>query len=386
MIIADDNKLMEKVYQILDQEVMEFLDEISNSCADRDKKCEPISRELLSTSAAKRIISASIPKAYGGAGLNYMEWGRVLEEIGRICEDASFGLIISMFPAVACSIFETGSPYLIERYGKNIVDATSFTAFAYTERNDAFNFQTQLIEDGDSVVINGEKAMLTGGAIADAFMTYVVKEGEPGHYVVMIDASDVGVSVEPLWTMGLRSSGLAKLVLQNVKIPRNRLLVSDGGGLSHAQNFLNPRRVVLSSWSVGRIARTINLCAEYTNQTIRYSNPLSSYGSVQASLGEMRFAYESAKTMVRNSLRILTENQTGESSLDDDHTSATKYRSVEAGLLVTQKAFELMGGSAYCHPNPIERYVRDGLGSISGAGAQDIVKINSGMKTIYECL
>jgi len=386
LIIADEIKLKEKVSQILDQEVLDFLDEISNSCAERDKKCEPIPRGLLSYPAARKIFSASIPKAHGGSGLNYMEWGRVLEEIGRICEDGSFGLIVSMFPAVANTILESGNSYLIERYGKNIVDASSFTAFAYTERNDAFNFQTKLREDGDSIVINGEKAMLTGGAIADAFMTYVVKEGEPGHCVVIIEANDEGVSIEPLWTMGLRSSGLAKLVLQNVKIPRNRLLVSGGDGLSHAQNFLNPRRVVLSSWSVGRIARTINLCTEYVNQTVRYSNPLSGYGSVQASLGEMRIAYESAKTMVRNSLQILTANQLGLTNADDDHTSATKFRSVEAGLLVTQKAFELMGGSAYCHPNPIERYVRDGLGSISGAGAQDIVKINSGMKTLYDCL
>jgi alkylation response protein AidB-like acyl-CoA dehydrogenase len=382
----EENKLMSTVEQILDQEVLSFLDGITKTCAERDKKCEPISREDLATPAAKKILSASIPKEFGGAGLNFMEWGRVLEEIGRVCEDGSFGLLISMFPAVANTIIESKNEYLIDRYAKGILDGSTFVSFAYTEKTDAFNFQTRLMEDGDDVIISGEKVMLTGGSLANAFMTYVARDGSNELDVVMIDARDEGVELEPLWTMGLRSSGFAKITLNNVRIPANRLLVKNGGGLSHAQNFLNPRRSVLSSWSVGRIARTINLCSDYVNRTIRYNNPLSSYGPIQVAFGDMRIAYESAKIMVRSSLNLLTANQLGLSQLEDDHTSAAKYRCVEAGLLITQKCFELMGGAAYCHPNPIERYVRDGLGSVSGAGAQDIVKFNTGVKTLFDSL
>ena len=386
MPVVEENNVMSKVAQILDQEVLDFLDQISKTCAERDKKCESISREDLASRAARKILSASIPEEFGGAGLNYMEWGRVLEEIGRVCEDGSFGLLISMFPAVASTIFESKNDYLIDRYAKGILDGSTFVSFAYTESTDAFNFQTLLRENGDDLEISGEKVMLTGGSIADAFMTYVAKEGSNDLYVVMIDAQDDGVEIEPIWTMGLRSSGFAKIRMKNVRIPADRLLVNNGGGLSHAQNFLNPRRVVLSSWSVGRIARTINMCSEYVNRTIRYTNPLSSYGSVQSTFGEMRIAYESAKTMVHTSLRLLTANQLGLAQEEDDHTSATKFRCVEAGMLITQKTFELMGGAAYCHPNPIERYVRDGLGSVSGAGAQDIVKINTGVKTLFASL
>lgn len=386
MLEIEEKNLMSKVEQVLDQEVLTFLDRITKTCAERDKKCEPISREDLATSAASKILSASIPQEFGGAGLNFMEWGRVLEEIGRICDDGSFGLLVSMFPAVANTLFESKNDYLLNRYAKGILDGSTFVSFAYTESTDAFNFQSHLREDGDYVVINGEKVMLTGGSIADAFMTYVTNEGSNDLNVVMIDARDEGVEIEPIWTMGLRSSGFAKIRMKNVRIPANRLLVNNGGGLSHAQNFLNPRRVVLSSWSVGRIARTINMCADYVNRTIRYTNPLATYGSVQSALGEMRIAYESAKVMVHTSLRLLTANQLGLAQEEDDHTSATKFRCVEAGMLVTQRTFELMGGAAYCHPNPIERYVRDGLGSVSGAGAQDIVKINTGVKTLFASL
>lgn len=381
-----EKNLKATVEQVLDQEVLTFLDQMTQTCADRDKRGEAISRADLATPAAKKILSASIPKEFGGAGLNFMEWGRVLEEIGRVCEDGSLGLILSMFPAVANAIFESKNVYLIDRYAKGILDGSTFVAFAYTERTDAFNFQSRLKQDGDHLVISGEKVMLTGGTIADAFMTYVAKEGSNDLHVVMIDARDEGVEIEPLWTMGLRSSGFAKMKMHNVRIPADRLLVKNGGGLSHAQNFLNPRRVVLSSWSVGRIARTINHCIEYANQTIRYANPLASYGSVQSTFGAMRIAYESAKIMVRTSLRMLTANQLGLAQEEDDHTSATKYGCVEAGMMVTQKAFELMGGAAYCHPNPIERYVRDGLGSVSGAGAQEIVRINTGVKTLFDSL
>ena len=384
MIIVEENELMAKVEQILDQDVLAFLEQMTATCAERDKKCEPISRGDLATPAASKILSASIPKEFGGAGLNFMEWGRVLEEIGRVCDDGSLGLIISMFPAVASTILESKNDYLISRYAKGIIDGSTFVSFAYTEATDAFNFQSRLREDGDYLVISGEKVMLTGGAIADAYMTYVPKDGSNELYVVMIDAQDEGVEIEPLWTMGLRSSGFAKIRLNNVRVPLDRLLVKNGGGLSHAQNFLNPRRVVLSSWSVGRIARTLNVCAEYVNRTIRYSRPLGSYGAVQSTFGQMRIAYESAKVMVRESLKLLTANQLGLVQDEGDHTSATKFGCVEAGLFITQKTFELMGGAAYCHPNPIERYVRDGLGSISGAGAQDIVKINTGAKALFD--
>lgn len=381
-----ENKLGELINEFFDDEILNFLDKLSETCADRDRTGESISRQDLACPAARKILSASIPQKFGGAGLNYMEWGRLLEEVGRICDDGSFGLVASMFPAVASSILESGNDYLIKKYAKGIVDGTRFVSFAYTEKTDAFNFQTRIRYEGDFVEISGEKVMLTGGTIADAYMTYVAKEDGNDIDVVLIDANDEGVELEPIWTMGLRSSGFARIRFNKVKIPINRVLLNNGGGLSHAQAFLSPRRVVLSSWSVGRLARTINLGSDYVNKTIRYNNPLSSYGAIQSAFGEMRIAYESAKSMVRTSLKVLTENQLGLSSQDDDHTSATKFRCVEAGLMVTQKTFELMGGSAYCHPNPIERYVRDGLGSVSGAGAQDIVKFNTGIKTLYDSL
>ncbi len=359
----------------------DFLKEVSRSARERDRKCEPFDRALLAAPAARELLRASLPAEIGGGGLNAAQWGRVLEHVGRICDDGSFGLCLSLFPAVANMIHASGNEYLIDSYARGLVSGKTVASFAYTENADGLDLKSTLNKEDDQLIVNGEKVMVTGGLLADAFMTYVVDQATDELCVVIIEAGDPGVHLEPLETMGFRSAGLARISMQNVRIPANRVLSPDDG-LAHVQKFLNPRRTLLASASLGRMARTISLCVDHLNRTIRHGQPLSALGSVQAKLGRMRVEYEAAKAIIYASLDAISEAE--RNGRFDDTPSIAKYKCTESIVNVTRWAFELMGGNAYLCSNPIERYVRDCFGMIPGAGAQDVLEVNTGVQTLFD--
>ena len=375
------NLQLDNIPAWVDSVAGQFLADVSSTCAERDRKSEAFDRSLLKSPEACELLRASLPREVGGGGLNAAEWGRVVEHIGRICDDGSFGLALSLFPAVANTIHATGNEYLTDRYVCGLADGSTVASFAYTENADGLSMKSVLKHDGEELIVQGEKIMVGGGMLADAFMTYVVDEAADELCVVMLEPGDPGVRLEPLETMGLRSAGMAKIVMNDVRIPKNRLLAPEGG-LAHAQNFLNPRRTLLSCISLGRMARTINVCVDHLNRTIRHDQPLSALGSVQAKLGRMRVEYEAAKSLIHGSLDAIAAAELNGGV--DDTPSVAKYKCTQSVLNVTRWAFELMGGSAYLTSNPIERYVRDCYGMIPGAGAQDILEVNVGVQTLFD--
>lgn len=357
-----------------------LVDEVNPGAEERDLHEQPIPRALMQRAVEVGLFQLPLPKALGGGGLDVHRWGLVLEQVGYLCEDASFPTLVSLRSAVAAAIFETGRADLIERYALPMARGTLNGALAYSDAADPFAFQSNVKREGDTCVLNGEKFLVTGGVDADVFMTYLrVESGDM--VAVLIERGDEGVSTAAVPVIGLRSMGLSNFKFKDTRVPASRLIV-ERDGLSHAQRMLNARRVLLPCAPLGCMTATFELCVEALRGTRRYQQSVLELPNVQSTLGRMWVDIESSRALLYAALRRAATGSGGYDPLFDPLVSAAKYHVAERSIEVLHHAFRLLGGKGYTRALRVERFLRDAYGLMAGGGAQDILEIQLGVAAV----
>ncbi|KVE41001.1 acyl-CoA dehydrogenase family protein [Burkholderia sp. BDU5] len=357
----------------------DLLDKVSNEAGQLDRDGATLRREVMTEAARRGLLGASLPRHVGGLGMSLLGWGHALERVGYLCDDASFALNISLFQSVANMLVTSGNAGLIERYVAPVCTGERLAAFAYTEEADAFSMKSTLRAHHGDYLVNGAKVMVTAGAMADSYMTYVMNEATDDMAVVMIDRDAPGVHVQPIETMGLRASGLAAVRFDSVRVPKEQLLLAENG-LDHVQNFLNPRRGILCCAPIGRMQRIVDECVKMLSETVRHGAPLTSMQLIQARLGRMQMKVHISKALVDPALDWLDQNAANNHL--EEIVSAAKHEITEHAIAVALDSIRLTGARGYAHANQFERYLRDFCGLISGAGSQDVLEVNMGLLAV----
>jgi len=373
--VRDDVEQSELAHRVRQRFGDLISEQINPGAAARDAANTPLPRAVLRDAARLGLVGMPLPRDAGGEGCDCYTWGMVLEEVAYLCDDLSFPLVISLFAAVGATIYDSGRPDLIERYVRPLARGERFTSFAFSEERDAFSFQSTAQKDGDGYVLNGHKVIVTGGLLADAFMTYVRAEGGD-LAVILVERDDPGVEVTPVHTMGVRAAGLARVRLDHVRVPADRALLAFDG-LGHVQRFLNQRRLFLSCGAVGRMRWALDACVRLLSETERYRMPLTDMQAVQATLGKLFVSVETSRVVAHHGLRRLASE--AYDPVWDPHLSAAKYYLTEQALDVGQAVLRLTGGRGYDSRYGFERYLRDVAGLISGSGAQNILEVDLGI-------
>ena len=346
---------------------------VNPGAADRDSSDRPIDRSLLEEAARIGLYGMLLPTELGGKGGDTLVHGATLEQVGYLCEDLSFPLLLGVFERIAEEAWLSGRPEIIERYAGPMARGEMFGSFAYTDGTDPFSFRSTATRSGSGYVLNADKPLVTGAELADVFMTYL-REESGDLMVCFVERSDPGVTVLPVPVTGNRAAGIGRLVLDDVHVGAERVLVSSDG-LSHAQRFLNSRRVLHACAPLGRMQAILERCVDHLAGTVRYEQPLTEFANVQAALGRMLVLVETARAVTH---RALERASHADAHFDPIH-SVAKYTVVEASIELSTIAMRLLGGAGYVRANGYERHFRDFLGLISGAGTQDILEIDLGV-------
>jgi alkylation response protein AidB-like acyl-CoA dehydrogenase len=316
----------------------------------------------------------TLPTEVGGAGLDAVTWTLVMERVGYLCRDSGFPLIVGIRNVIAETLLESGRADLTERYVVPIVAGTLSAALAYSEDSDAFTQRTVLREHGDGYLLSGHKDFMTGGDHAEVFLVYAGNEA--GDMVsCLVHREDPGVTVTRLEPVGMRTSGPAALDLRDVPVPADRL-VAAVDGLSHAQRLLNSRRLIVSCAPIGRARTVVELCVARLTSTIRHGLPLIEQPNVQASLGRMYLAVETARAMLYRAARRVADGEAD--PLFDPVVSAAKHVVANQVSLVLDEAMRILGGYFYYGDPYFGTCLRDFAGLIAVAGTQELLEINLG--------
>lgn len=351
---------------------------VNPGAAERDATGTPLPADAFGPAAGLGLLGALVPVEHGGTGGDRRTFGMLLEQVGYFCEELEYASLLSMYADIPAVISATGRADLVERYVEPMVRGRCFGTFAYTERTDAFDFQCRTRHDGDGYVIDGEKCLQTGGHLADVFLTYTRSEHDDLQ-LFLIERDDPGVRVEPVATSGFRAAGLTRLTLDGVRLPESRMLVRVDG-LSHAQLFLNQRRLFVACPMVGRMRAIVESCADHLGGVVRHGQQLPQYQAVQAKLGRMLIRYETARAVLHDALSRCAAG--AHNPLFDPVISAAKYTIVENAIAVGMDAVHLTGWLGYSRELPYERHLRGFMAGIAGQTSQDVLEILLGNEVV----
>jgi len=309
------------------------------------------------------LFKMVLPEKHGGIDANTTTLCLIVEELAKAYASAPQMLITT--GAALHILLKAATEAQQERFFKRLEQGTQACSFALTEPNhgsDAGSLQTKAVLDGDYYIINGSKAFITTGEIAEMHLVFVRTGGEKteGISVIMVDKNTPGFRVgKKEHKMGFAGTGTVELIFEDAKVPKDNIVGKVNEGWSLLLNIANMMR----AWGAGCTALgnaqgALDYVVEYAKQRFQFGKPIASFQAVQFMLADMAILIESARSLIYRSAYVMDTN--GESFKNiETLVCMSKCYAADVGMKVTTDAVQIMGGYGYTKEYPVERRMRD---------------------------
>jgi butyryl-CoA dehydrogenase len=333
--------------------------------------------ELVAKLAAQGYLGAIVPPEYGGAGLDYLTYGLVVEEIGR--GDSAMRTVVSVQTSLVCSsILRFGTEEQKRTYLPKLCSGEWLACFGLTEPDtgsDAANQKTRARRTDDGWVLNGSKMWISIGNYARLALIFAQTDPSLGHkglacFLVETEGNDGYQSQEIHHKMGLRGSDTAAISLDDCHVPADAMLGEVGQGFRVAMSSLESGRYSVAAGCVGICQGCLDHSVAYAQQRTQFDRPIASFQLVQAMLAEMRVQTDAARMLV---YRAGALKDAGKPNATE--TSIAKLYATEAAVSCANTAIQVHGGAGYVDDHPVERYFRDARVTTLYEGTSQIQKL-----------
>jgi len=333
--------------------------EIVERARENDRN-EHFDLELVAKIAGQGYLGAIVPQEYGGAGLDYLSYGLVVEEIGR--GDSAMRTVISVQTSLVCSaIMRWGTEEQKQRYLPKLCSGEWLACFGLTEPDtgsDAANQKTRAKRTDSGWVINGAKMWISLGNHAKLALIFAQTDPEQGHRGLacfLVETDQPGFQPQVIHhKMGLRGSDTAEIALSDVQVSEDGVLGEVGDGFKVAMSSLDSGRFSVAAGCVGVCQGCVDASVRYAKEREQFGRPIASFQLVQAMLAEMAVDTEAARMLT---WRAGALKDAGKPSTTE--TSIAKLFATEAAVKSANTAIQVHGGSGYVDDYPVERYFRD---------------------------
>ncbi len=346
--------------QMMREMARRFADErVKPGAAERDKTHEfPV--ELLKECAELGFMGVAMPEEYGGAGMDYISYAIMIEEVSRAC--ASTGVILSVNNSLVCDpLLKYGSDYIKKNYLTPLAEGKYLGCFGLTEPNagsDAANLKTTAVKDGDHYIINGSKIFITNATHADICLLFAVTDKEKGKHGISAfvvetkwDGFNIGTVEDKL---GINASGTAELYFEDLRVPKENMLGEEGQGYKIALATLDGARVGIAAQGVGLAQAVLDECVRYAKERVQFGRPISSFQAIQWYMADMATNIEAARLLTYKGAAC---KQNG--GRCNKITSMAKVFAAETAMEAARKGVQIFGGYGYMKEYPMERFFRD---------------------------
>lgn len=327
--------------------------------AEYDEK-EEFPDEVMGHLAAADLFGLHIPEEYGGMGLGGFEHALAVEQVARVCTGVACSYAASMLGAYPILLY--GAPELKAKYLPGIASGESLGAFALTEStagSDAGGIQTRAVKDGDEYVLNGTKQWITNAGVADLYTVIAMTDpsrGPRGASFFVVEKGDPGFSFgKKEKKMGIRSSPTGELILDNCRIPADRLIGREGLGFIIAMKTFDQSRPGVGAQAVGLAQGALEAAGDYARTRIQFGHPVLSIQAVQHLLADMAVKVEAARALVYAVSRYIDSGAKEISKV----SAMAKVFPTDACMEVTTDAVQVFGGAGYMREYPVEKMMRD---------------------------
>ena len=325
--------------------------------------------DIYTRMAEQGLLGAPFPPEYGGGGLDAVSYAILTEELAKGC--SSLRTSISVHGSLCGSTLKYfASPEQKKRWLPAMAAGNKLGAWALTEPgsgSDAAAMQTRAVLKGDHYVLNGTKAWISNGGMADYVIVYAKTQPDLKHKGIscfLVEKGTPGfecVGVETRNKLGLRSSPTATLAFTDCKVPKDHLIGKEGDGWKNAMHVLNHGRLSVAAGGVGIAQAAYEASLKYATEREAFGRPIGRYQLVQAMLAEMDMNIEAGRLLVHKAARAREAFDRGEVTRDDWTlaVSRAKLFVAEMALKVCEDAIQVHGANGYTDAYPVERYWRD---------------------------
>jgi alkylation response protein AidB-like acyl-CoA dehydrogenase len=310
---------------------------------------------LLARAAALGLTSYRIPREYGGGGVDAVTGAIVAEELSFGCAGLAAPIGATMFPVRPLVRF--GTEEQRQRHLPRLASEEGcLAAIAFTEPHagsDLNALRTTARHDGDAWVLSGEKCYVTNGGIAQ--LTVVFARSEAGISAFLVERDDPGVQTgRKEDTLGLRASHTGSLVLEDARIPADRLLGGEGEGFALAIDFFEHSRPQVAAAAVGLARAAFEYATGYAREREAFGKPLITKQGVSFKLAEMAMEIEAARLLTWRACAAL---DAGEDAVVLG--SYAKAFAADAAMRTATDAVQILGGAGVMRDHPVEKWLRD---------------------------
>ena len=346
----EQKALINLVHDVAEQELKPYVAE-----ADRAGECPA---ELYEFGFDLGLHLVEVPKEYGGTGLDYETTAMIFEELAKV--DAGYAItFVTTFVALR-NVILAGTPEQAQ-YFADVVKQRQFAAFALTEPNagsDVASLRSTAVETEEGYLLNASKTFITNGGLAQIYIVFCKTNPEAGAHSItafIVDRNMPGVKVGAEEDkMGLRLSNTTELILDNVIVPKNRVLGKVGEGMKLALNALNLSRAFVCTMGVGIMQRALDEALAYAKERKQFDKPLASFQLVQGLLADMAIKTEASRCLVNNTMRLMDAG-----SLVQTEGAICKTFVSDSMQEVVSNAIQILGGYGYSREYPVEKLMRD---------------------------
>jgi len=322
------------------------------------------------------FMGVTFPERYGGAGLSFVDYCIVVEEIARV--DPSIALSLAAHNGLCTShIYNFGSEELKQKYLHDLTGGRKIGAWGLTEPtsgSDSGSIRTTARRNGDCYVLNGTKQFTTHGSVGHIAVVMASTDspkGKNGISAFVIEKGTRGFTAGKKENkLGMRASDTSTMIFRDAEIPRENILGEEGDGFRQALKILDAGRIGIAALAVGVAQGALDASVKYSNERVQFGKRIGEFQAMQWKISEMAMKIEAARLLTRKAAFLKDRGR------NISLASATaKYFASEAAVKATEESVQIHGGYGFLKDFPVEKLYRDVKLLTIGEGTSEVQKM-----------
>lgn len=334
-------------------------------------------KELLPKLGEMGLMGVIFPEEYGGAGLGYIEYATVIEELARV--DGSVGLFVAAHNSLCSNhIYKAGSEEQKKKYLVPLAQGKKLGAWSLTEPeagSDAGGTRTTAVHQGTDWVLNGSKTFTTNGGYADICVAMAVTDKAKHSHGISAFILEKGMAGfrpgKKEKKLGMRASDTSEVIFTDCHAGPGQLLGRAGEGFVDSLKILDGGRISIAALGLGMAQGALEVATAYAKQRKQFGKAIAEFQAIQFKLADMATQVEAARLLVYQAAWLADRKgarYTKESSM-------AKLFASEVAVRVANECVQIHGGYGFIKDYPAEKFYRDVKLCTIGEGTSEIQRL-----------
>ncbi len=333
-------------------------------------------REVFTKLGEQGFMGILVPEEYGGAGLGYIHYALVVEELARY--DPSISLSVAAHNGLCTNHINLfGNKEQKEKYLTKLAQGKFIGAWCLTEPtsgSDAGSLKSIARKENGKYIINGSKTFATHGSVGEVAVVFAKTnpdKGKKGISAFIVETNSPGyIVLKKENKLGCRASDTAQLSFENLEVSEENLLGKEDEGFINALQVLQGGRISIAAMALGLAEGAFEAALKYAKEREQFGKSISEFQGIQFKLADMKTMIEASRLLVYRAATL--KDQGKDVSYE---ASLAKFYASEAAVKITDQALQIHGGYGFTKDFPAEKFYRDVKLTTIGEGTSEIQRL-----------